>query len=221
MVAHVYKLAGGKRVPSVTTINKIGMPAEGLVHWAWELGMDGKDYRQVRDDAADAGSVGHKLVESAIRGDFDPPDLSRFDEDVQKSGYKAYEAYLEWREQSKIEWLHTEISLVSEEYRYGGTLDAIGRMPSGNGLCLGDWKTGRLYPDHLCQVRAYKELWDRQPAHMAPGVGMPIEGFHLCRFNRDTGDFVHAYFGDLEEAWEAFLLKRRLYDLLAKLKKRV
>jgi hypothetical protein len=42
----------------------------------------------------------------------------------------------------------------------------------------------------------------------------------LCRFNRETGDFAHHYFAHLNEAWEAFVLKRKLYDLLATLKKR-
>ena len=67
MPAVIYRSKDGVRVPSVTTINKIGQPAEGLIAWAWQLGIDGLDYRQVRDDAAKAGEIGHRLVEAAIK----------------------------------------------------------------------------------------------------------------------------------------------------------
>ena len=212
MPTFVYKTSDGKRVPSVTTINKIGQESGGLIHWAWSLGMDNKDYRQVRDDAAESGTVGHALVEAAIQGT--DADLSGYAPEAQEAGRMAFKAYQEWREQTRMEILHSEVPLVSNDLRFGGCVDAIGRGANGQ-LVILDWKTGSLYPDHLCQVAAYAALWEENnPRDL-------IEGFHLCRFNKETGDFAHAYFADLSEAWQAFKIKRELYDLLARLKKRV
>lgn len=213
MPAYIYKLADGTRVPSVTTINKIGQDSGGLIHWAWNLGMDGKDYRQARDDAAEGGTFAHVLVQAAIENR--TPDLSGFSEDARIKGEMSFSAYKEWRDQTRIEILRSEVPLVSETYRFGGCLDAVGRSHNGQ-LCLLDWKSGALYSDYLCQIAAYRELWNERMSDQQ------IEGgFHLCRFNKETGDFSHAYFGNLSEAWEAFKLKRSLYDLLARLKKRV
>lgn len=213
MPTFVYRLADNTRVPSVTTINKIGQEAGGLIHWAWSLGMDGKDYRQARDDAAEAGTVGHLLVDAAVHDK--EADLSSFPREQQELGRRAFGAYKEWRGQTRLEVIHSEIPLVSELNRYGGCIDAVAKNANG-ALCLCDWKTGSLYPDHLCQVAAYRWLWEENyPGQLIEG------GYHLCRFNRETGDFSHSYFANLNEAWEAFKLKRQLYDLLGKLKKRV
>lgn len=213
MPTQIYRLKDKARVPSVTTINKIGQDSGGLLHWAWTQGIEGRDYRQVRDDAAEAGNVGHALVEAAIKNAI--PDLSKYKDEARVAGEMAFSAYSEWRSQSKITMVSSEVPLVSERFKYGGTLDAVVKNSSG-ALCLADWKTGGLYPDHLCQVAAYGQLWNENYPDK-PITG----GYHLLRFNRDSGDFSHAFFADLSEAWDAFLLKRQLYDLLSKIKKRV
>ena len=67
-MAHpIYKNAEGKRLPSVTTIIGRFKDSGGFVHWAWDLGIQGIDYRKVRDAAADAGTIAHHLVEADIR----------------------------------------------------------------------------------------------------------------------------------------------------------
>lgn len=225
MPTMIYRTSDNKRVPSVTTINKIGQETGGLIHWAWSLGIDGIDYRNVRDDAVDAGNVGHFLAECAIKN-MTPTDeeLKLYGEVALAAGKVSFGAFKQWRDQSKISILHSELPLVSERYGYGGCPDAItfrvvaGVSPGDPGSrCygLGDWKSGALYPDHLCQIAAYKQLWDEN------NPDKKISEFHLCRFNRETGAFTHHFETDLGDAWLAFKLKRELYDLLAQLKKRV
>lgn len=207
----IYKTADGKRVPSVTTINQIGKDSGGLIAWAWNLGINGEDYRKVRDDAAEAGTLGHAIVEAAIHGA--DLDLSKFSDEIKAAAAQAFLAYREWRQQTHMEIIASETALVSERWRFGGTMDAVAKQNGKYVLC--DWKTGALYPDHLCQVAAYAHLW------MEHEPDKKIEGFHICRFNKETGDFTHAYFSDLSDAWGAFKLKRELYDVLGKLKKRL
>jgi hypothetical protein len=217
MAAHIYKTKDGGRVPSVTTILKKFKSSDALIHWAWKLGMDGKDYRSERQKAADAGTVAHQMVETHIKGEI-WQDTGDFAPNVIAKGRKAFENYLRWSEGSKIEILYTEVPLVSEIHRYGGCLDAVGichSMSAANALA--DWKSSKaLYADYLYQIAGYRVLWNEN----YPDT--PIEGgFHLCRFDKENGDFEHRYFPNLDNEEEAFLLMRKLYDKTAKAERRL
>lgn len=51
----------GKEVPSVTQVLSI-LAKPALVRWAWSLGMEGKDYREVRDERMNVGTLVHKRI---------------------------------------------------------------------------------------------------------------------------------------------------------------
>lgn len=209
-----YRTADGKRVPGVTTILGRFKDSGGLIHWAWEQGRDGKDYRETRDAAASAGSVCHQWIEDAIHG----RPMTPFDDTdplLLKLARTGVEAFQEWRSQVRFELLETELPLVSELHRYGGTLDALARI---NGrLMLLDWKSGnRVYPEHVCQVAAYRQL-------VRERGGESPDGALLLRVGKDFADF-HSHMWPaliLDEGWEAFRLMRDLYDRDALLKKAV
>ena len=84
-------------------------------------------------------------------------------------------------------------------------------------LCLVDYKTGsRVYSDYLLQVAAYTLLWNENyPDRPVTG------GAHILCFNRDTGDFKHAYYGDVQAEIDVFLQMRRLYSSVKLVEKRV
>lgn len=199
-----YYLSDGKtRVPSVTTVISRFKDAGGLIHWAWSLGKEGKDYREVRDKAADAGTMAHEAVEAWIHGqnfsfDGDPA--------VCEKAQKSFGAFLEWANQTQLKVTHTEIPLVSEAHKFGGTFDAI--LIKGK-RSMGDWKTSNnCYPEYLVQVAAYGKLWEENyPKEPITG------GYHLLRFDKTYGDFHAHWWGELDRAWEAFLLLRRLYEI--------
>jgi len=156
MPTQPYKTADGKRVPGVTTVIgncKIG-GIDGLLYWANRLGMDGKDFRGERDKAADAGTCAHEMVDCAIRQvQFD---MAPYTKEILKLAEPAYMAYLKWADSTKLSVFESELPLVSEKYRYGGTMDAI--MVDGE-LSMGDWKTSNsIHVDYLCQLAAYKQL---------------------------------------------------------------
>lgn len=207
-----YRLKDGTKVPGTTTIISRFKESGGLIHWAWSLGMEGKDYRKVRDDAANIGTLVHDRVEAFVKNiEWTPPE--NVSEDDLKKIESGFNAYKSWQEQSKIEVIETEMQLVSEEFRFGGTPDAIGRF--GDSFVLLDWKASNaVYGDYLIQLAAYGHL-------LREVQNMELGGFHLCRFSKEHGDFSHHYFQDLSEAWRAFVLMRELYDLDKRLKKRV
>lgn len=202
----------GERVPSVTTIISRFKESGALVHWAWKLGTEGKDYRAVKDAAADAGTCAHAMIEAHIKGQ----DFVRegWGAETLAKAETAFRAFKDWSDGTRLTPHASEVRMLSKAMRCGGTADII--VQSGNGLAIADVKTGSLYADHLYQVAAYAMLWDENHPE-TPITG----GYHLCRFNRESGDFSHSYFGDLEEAKRGFLLMRELYDIDAKMKKRV
>ena len=45
-------------------------------------------------------------------------------------------------------------------------------------------------------------------------------GYHILRFAKESGDFAHHYYPNLDDGWEMFLCLRKAWDLDLKLKKR-
>jgi hypothetical protein len=210
----------GQRLPSVTTILGRFKDSGALIKWAYSTGRDhGRleaqghivpaSLYEVSGKAADIGTAAHAMVEAYIKGN-DPSlceELASLGDDSKAKARNAFETYLSWASMSKLEVLEQEVYLISQEYRYGGTPDAIGLV---NGeLCLVDWKTSNsVYGDYLLQLAAYRQLWEENhPNKLLAG------GFHLCRFSKDFGDFSHHYYKELDGAWEMFKHLRAAYDL--------
>ena len=214
-----YKTKDGKKTTGVTTIIGRFKETGGLLWWAFEQGKAAErgeinSLYDKRDEAAESGTLCHDMVEAHIRG-WDMPDLSKYDKGIADQAQQGYENYLQWEKSNNLETVETEMSLVSEKYKFGGTLDAI--MFQGK-LALGDWKTSGTgpYVDWLLQLAAYAILWEE---HFPD---RPIEGgFHLVRFSKENPDFVHYFWGELEDAKAMFLILLDAYDLAKKLKKRV
>ena len=214
-----YKNAAGKRIAGTTTVIGRFKDSGGLLWWAFHQGEAAErgeinSLYDKRDEAADSGTLAHSMVEARINGSiFEVPSGTL--ETSLEQATQAFNSYLKWEKMTKLEIVEQEMSLVSEEYQFGGTPDAIG-MVDGE-LCLVDWKTSNgVYPDYLLQLAAYKQLWEENHPDR-PITG----GFHLCRFSKENADFAHHYFGELDEAWEQFKLFRQAYDIDKRLKKRV
>jgi hypothetical protein len=204
----------GERLPGVTTILGRFKESGGLINWAWQQGRDGKDYRETRDAAADAGTCVHAMVDHDIHGlTFDP---SVYKPDAISQAMPAFESYVRWKRQTNLKPAATELSLMSRLYRYGGTLDSL--LIQGE-LSIGDWKSSRsVYLDYLLQLAAYGHLWNENFPE-TPITG----GYHLLRFNKpqhpdDPIAFEHRYWSDLSLAFEQFKLYRQAYENEKRLK---
>jgi hypothetical protein len=149
-----YVASDGKRVPGVTTIlGVLNKPA--LVGWANRLGLDGVDVNKYRDEAAAIGSLAHYLIESELKGE--EPDLADYTPAQVERASESLASFHAWREQHELDAIFVEKQLVSDDPRYGGTLDFYGRCDGR--LALLDFKTsGAIYPEHKIQVAAYAKL---------------------------------------------------------------
>jgi len=213
-----YRDEKNKKIVGTTTVISRFKESGGLLWWAFEQGKAAErgeinSLYDKRDEAASAGTLAHDMVEAKIRG-HKMPDLDKYPPSVADYAQQGYDNYLKWHELSKIKVIETEISLTSEKFRYGGTIDAIIRTTDG--LAIGDWKTSSgVYVDYLLQLAAYKNLWDENfPGHEITG------GFHLLRFSKEYADFGHHYWSELDDAWEQFKLFLQAYRVDKRLKKR-
>lgn len=209
-----YRLADGTRVPGTTTIIGRFKESGALLRWAWKQGRDGKELYEERDTAGEIGTAAHGMVEAHIKGGDPETALAELAPEHHEKARGSFKAYLSWASMSRLEIIDQEMMLVSEQYRFGGTPDAIGKV---NGeLCLIDWKTSNgVYSDYLIQIAAYRHLWEENHPDM-PLTG----GFHLCRFSKEYGDFAHHFYPELEKAWRQFVLFREAYEIDKELRKR-
>jgi hypothetical protein len=211
-----YYAVDGKRVPAVGTIAGWAGDKNGLINWAkrvwYDGGCAGIAFEDVYTPEADIGTLVHQKIEAEIHGLAHPKIAAEF----RKPVASAFEAWQEWMENSQIVVVATELPLVSEVHRFGGTLDAILRDRKGR-LAIGDWKSSKaVYGEYLRQVAAYAILWDEHhPEELISG------GFHIVRFSKAHGDLEHRHYPELDDARHLFLMLREAYELNKALEVRV
>ena len=148
------------------------------MHWANELGLQGKSHREVSGRAATAGHVCHNLVECHLKGiDLDP---QCDDVELIKLGEQGYQAYLEWAKRMDLKRVSTEEDLVSEQYQYGGCPDFFGFAGDEPLGC--DWKcSNSVYQSYIYQIAAYRQLWNENHPEFQ------VKTMWLLRFEKEYG----------------------------------
>ena len=183
------------------------------------------NFRDQSAKACEAGTIVHNYVEQWVHADeAERSNLARLTlkeiqvtqsipKEMAEKILSSFNAFLSWQKTSRLRFWKTETPLVSEKHRFGGTIDCIGKQGPGTHIIL-DWKTSKsLYADYLLQLAAYAILWDEN------NPTKPIKSFHLLRFDKEDGAFHHHHWKDLSDAREAFLLMRKLYDLMKQIEK--
>lgn len=181
-----------------------------------ETPLERYDHQKAAQHAADAGTLAHAMVERYLKGE-DPHDgiEGAWPVGVVDKANTAFLAFLEWAQQTNLEVVESELALVSEKHRVGGTLDCCVLSVQGK-TCIGDFKTGQgIYVDALVQVAEYGEIYREH------NPGAEIHGYYIFRFDKETADFTVRFLNNLDDGVKAFGLMRELYDLMKALEKRV
>lgn len=201
-----YYLKDGKtQVKGVTTI--LGMIAKpALIHWAWNLGIKGEDYRKVRDKAGSIGTIVHKMIEQHLKKqELDVSDYSPSNLEIAK---KAFGGFLNFEKIHNLVPILQETPLVSFQHLYGGSIDCYCELDGKK--CLLDFKSSAaLYPSMRVQIAAYQILLEEN--------GYEVDECHLLRIDKKTGDFNHHPFSDLSLEKEFFIKLAKLYPLQQKI----
>jgi hypothetical protein len=104
--------------------SKLGWSKQGFMFWAWN---EGCAFRQARDAAAHAGTLGHLMIESDIK-DRALPGFEVPAGDCRHSSRSAFLNYLQWKRQMHFTPITMEVPLVSEVLQVGTTVDVVGRV---------------------------------------------------------------------------------------------
>lgn len=200
-----YRLQDGAIVPSVTTVLSI-LDKPGLPYWAWECGKQELDYREVRDAAAHVGTIAHYLIACHLKGE--NADISQFFPDEADKAESCLEKYLRWGKEHSLTPVMMETPLVSEVFRYGGTMDLFAELDGK--FALIDFKTGKsIYPVMLYQLAAYWKLLEEQ--------GWPVANARILRIGADEdGDFEEVIRTSLDRDWKIFRHCLEIYRLQLK-----
>lgn len=200
-----YPLADGTKAKGVTTIlENLGWKGRGLVWWAFRLGQAHPDLKspyEPVEEAASIGTVVHRAVELLLHG-LPEAEAERHIRDnltgeAVDQAENALLAFYQWRDGSRFEVTDTEVPLVSERYRYGGTLDIAAKVHGNRALI--DIKTAAdIYKDTWVQLAAYEQLWNENHPED------PIKAVYALRFDKEHGGFDHKYRTDLSAAWRVF-----------------
>lgn len=151
----ILKLQDGTIVPGATTIVKL-LDKPYLIKWANNLGKQGIDVEEYKQREARLGILIHQAIESHnTKKEIDVSDYT--EEEFKNAATVFYEHYLKWERCHNFIPLKNELQLVSEQYKFGGIIDAYGIL-DGKYTVI-DYKTGKsISNDQILQLSSYIQL---------------------------------------------------------------
>jgi hypothetical protein len=122
--AHTYRrIADGGSTPLKSVTNLVsrvdGGHSDGLVQWAWQLGVEGKPWKDERDKKGAIGTSVHAALEALAQGS--PPDLEDFEPDAR--GYVT--AICSWWLDEQPEPIDQEFVVAHPTLNYAGRVDQL------------------------------------------------------------------------------------------------
>jgi hypothetical protein len=172
----IYKTKDGKIVPGVTTVlGVLNKPA--LVGWANKLGLQGISVGKYVDSLGDVGTLTHRIVQCHLINQ--PVDYSDYTPNQQTLAIGAANKFFDWEKKNQFKFIASELQLVSEKYKFGGTCD-IYCVLNGKRTLI-DIKTSKAcYSEHFTQVSAYKLLLEES--------GYPVDDVKILRIGREPAE---------------------------------
>jgi hypothetical protein len=197
-----YRLEDGTIVPGVTTVLGI-LNKPPLIKWANNLGLQGIDSSKYVDEKAAIGTLAHQMIAAYLRNE--ETDTSEYSKVQIDQAENAVLSFFEWEKTHYIEPVFVEEPIVSQQYKFGGTIDCLGKI--NGSLCLLDFKTSSgVFPEMLVQVAAYNQLLTEQ--------GYKIDRSFILRVGRTSDEgFEERLVNHLDKRWLIFQHCLEIYQL--------
>jgi hypothetical protein len=205
-----YRDNDGSKVPGVTTVlGVLGLNKGALLGWAYKQGLAGVPLYEARDKAGDIGTLCHLMIQYDLLDKV--YDTSNYPKDIVDKAENGFIAWLDWKRLVDFQLVESELSLVDNELKYGGTMDKVAIK---NRLSITDFKTGKgPYLEQWCQLSGYKHLWDIHHPNE------PIDGgCYLLLVNKEDAGFTYAHKIALDKHFEIFKHALAIYKLSKELK---
>ena len=170
-----YTTSDGQRVKSVTTLINahLGWNKQVLINWARAQGLAGNDPTKVMNEAAEIGTLAHLLCENYIKKE--ETNVDDYSKNQIKAAETCFEAFKEWDKQFKPKYVESEIKLIDDDLKLGGTCDLI--LEIDGKLYIGDLKSSKgLYAEYIVQLSAYRHMYEKQ-------TGKKLSGGRLLRLD--------------------------------------
>jgi hypothetical protein len=219
--AHTIYKINCKHVPGVTTIigGQLGWNKAALIKWSGLQGLKGNDPSKVRDNAAEIGTLAHSLIHDHIsfKLNKDRPkkptvNLTEYSSSVLDNAEIAFNGFLEWEVKTKPIYKASEVQVLNRYYKYGGTVDLIAEIPTGETteLAIVDFKTSSgFYPEMMVQLAAYASAYEieNEPA--------TLDKYIILQIDKTTGSFHEHILSKkaISKGWTVFKHLLALYNL--------
>lgn len=212
-----YTTSDGKRVPGGSTIaNVINEGGDALIGWANRMGLDGIDTRAYTNETARVGSLAHAMIEQMMGGE--TLDTSDFTANQIERATWAFESFKKWHSAHNFETYAAELPLVSDEFKFGGTIDWYGKMDGQYTLL--DFKTSKqIRFSHVLQISGYTNLARLPHIHnetREKSEGLLVDRVGLVKIGRADGSLVEVRWlsePTIEIAWKLFRHSLVIYRL--------
>ncbi len=208
----------GIEFPSVTTILGVLGKGDALLGWAAKCAINyiranisddvsletvlqnaAVEWKSAREEAADIGTEIHDLIHKYIKFGKDAAG------DLRPEVVNGFIAFLDWEKAHKVQWISTEMQIVSRVHGFAGTLDAI---------CLFD---GKKYLIDFKSSKGFYDGYDMQLAAYRIGaaeMGSQTEGCGILRLDKETGIPEWKDYSNVQDqAGAAFIALTRFYYL--------
>jgi hypothetical protein len=138
--AHIrYRLKDNTIVPGVTTfIGQLDKPA--MTEKANQLGLQGIVSRTYWKSLANIGSLVHLMILADLSGGDPEACTTEAERPIIDLAENSFLSYLNWKKGKRLTPILLEKPIVSEVFKFGGTLDYYGGVDDE--LTLADFKTG-------------------------------------------------------------------------------
>ena len=151
--AKPFLIAWSSKMCSEYILNKLISLDEFSTEKLTEICTDGKSaHIKKRDGRADSGTLAHDFVSNYLL-DIEPPSTEGLPEQVIAEADVCFRKFLQWEQDHDFRVQESEMSLVSEENQYGGTIDIYGSLDvrGTRQNVLIDIKTSKqIYRDSHC-----------------------------------------------------------------------
>jgi len=195
----------GEIVPGVTTIidGQLAWNKNALIAWARREALAGQDPEKIKNEAGKIGSCADCLIGCMVTKK--TPDLKDFTSNQITEAQKSAQSFAVWWDESGLIFNEYQKQVISEQFRYGGTLDLI---LSGNGnLFLYDMKRSKgIWPSMKIQIAAYKNAYEEQE-------GKRIDECYILHLQEEVVTPIRVTPSEIKAGWEVFKHLRSLYDL--------
>lgn len=153
-----YVLRDGSVVGGASSICRMGDSPEPLIRWANRMGLEGKDSTKFRDKAADVGHIFHFMVACFMENA--EPDFREYDDKDIRKAELGFAKFMDFWTKERLVCVASEKQMVSEVWRYGGTLDIVARDEDGLLALLDEKSSKAVYWSQKCQLAGYEQLWN-------------------------------------------------------------